>query len=322
MNSELLNQALSQRRAIQEQNRLEEERRVITVSQAHPQIGRLIDERREAIMRGLQQAMRGITPLGIEEETIRRNQQIEELLARYGYGKDYLSPIYDCALCEDSGYAGQSRKTLCRCVALRYQALMHGSDALDEKQIFESYDDSVFPATPLPGSRTSQRAYTRLLRDQCEAWADQLPNSQTRALLLYGGSGLGKTFLLRSVGQRAMARGVPTLTLTANHLLNQIRRQYFGRDTQEEASYLNIPLLLIDDLGTEPLWENITVEQLFALIDHRLSRGLHTLISTNLNPGELTQRYTERIMSRLSDRRLCQWLEFLGEDIRLRPLQK
>ena len=43
-----------------------------------------------------------------------------------------------------------------------------------------------------------------------------------------------------------------------------------------------MPLLLIDDLGTEPLMENITVTQLFNLLNERQNRGKHTVISTNL----------------------------------------
>ncbi|MHC1785905.1 MAG: ATP-binding protein [Christensenellales bacterium] len=320
MNNELLMQALSERRAFQEKNRVEEERRAQAVSQAHPDIGLLVKARREAIFAGLRQAMQGKAPEQIEEVTQRNNQQIEELLLSYGYGSDYLAPLHDCPLCRDTGYAGSSRKTLCRCVALRYQALLNGAASPQENQTFENYDDSVYPQKLLPGTQTSQRAYTRWLREQCETWADALPETPRKALLLFGKSGLGKTYLLRCVGERAASRGVQTLILTANTLLNQIRKQYFSRDTQEDPLYRDIPLLLIDDLGTEPLWENITVEQLFALLDYRLARGLHTLISTNLSLTELKARYTERISSRLMDDRVCQRLQFLGEDVRLRSL--
>jgi DNA replication protein DnaC len=66
------------------------------------------------------------------------------------------------------------------------------------------------------------------------------------------------------------------------------------------------------------MWENITVEQLFALIDARFTSRLNTVISTNLSLSELQARYTERITSRLTDVRVCQPLRFLGNDIRKR----
>ena len=197
------------------------------------------------------------------------------------------------------------------------QALWLGDSLQDDSQTFEKYDEKVFPTTPVAPGQASQRAYTRVLREQCEIYADSLPEGGVRNLLLYGGSGLGKTFLLRAIAYRAAERGVACQALTANQLLNLIRRQYFAREEMEDAGLETVPLLLIDDLGTEPLWENITIEQLFSLIDQRLRSGLHTVISTNLSLTELKGRYTERITSRLLDKRQCKALAFLGKDIRL-----
>ena len=190
---------------------------------------------------------------------------------------------------------------------------------MGETQTFENYDDRILPASPMPGQTVSQRAYTRALRDICERYADSLPDSSPLNLLLYGGSGLGKTYMLRSIGVRASQRGMQAMSLSANALLNRIRAQYFARSGETpDDSYLHVPLLLIDDLGTEPLWEGITVEQLFALIEHRLNNRLHTVISTNLSLTEVKGRYTERLMSRLSDEQMWKKLAFLGEDLRLK----
>ena len=76
-------------------------------------------------------------------------------------------------------------------------------------------------------------------------------------------------------------------------------------------------LLLIDDLGTEPMLENITVEYLFTLLNERRSGRLPTLIATNLTPRELQARYTERIFSRMVDRSDTELLHFIGQDVRL-----
>lgn len=317
MNNELLMHALREKRLLRERHEREEARRLSEVIQASPEIDRLVTERREAIFEGLQLAMAGRAPEGIEQATAQRNARIEALLADLGYGRDYLSPIFECSSCEDSGWAGDGRKTLCSCVLQRMSSL-NQHDPEEGRQSFERFDDSVFPLTPLKEGEVSQRAYMRLIRRQCEEYANSLPEGKLQNLLLYGGSGLGKTFLLNSIALRASQRGVAALTLTANNLLNLIRRQYFSREQEQEGGYMSVPLLLIDDLGTEPLWENITVEQLFALIDHRLRTGLYTVISTNLSLTELQQRYTERIMSRLLDVKSCKKLAFMGQDIRLR----
>ncbi len=319
MNREILQKALAEKKAIRARNERIEEQRLAQVCHDSPEIDRLIDERRQAFFSGLRSALNGIVPLNIESETQKRNERITELLQSLGYAEDYLSPLFDCTLCEDSGYAGESHKVLCDCVRKSYQTLLSGDCFSGETQTFENFDERILPATPMSGHPVSQRAYTRALRDICENYANSLPQGPLLNLLMYGGSGLGKTYLLRSIGVRASQRGIDTMSLSANTLLNRIRAQYFARNGERpDDSHLNVPLLLIDDLGTEPLWEGITVEQLFALLEHRLNNKLHTVISTNLSLTELKNRYTERLMSRLSDERLSKKLAFLGEDLRLR----
>ena len=67
----------------------------------------------------------------------------------------------------------------------------------------------------------------------------------------------------------------------------------------------------------EPLFENITVESIFNLLNQRTMKGLGTVISTNLSRVELQKRYTERFTSRLLDARTSLLLAFYGQDIRL-----
>ena len=123
--------------------------------------------------------------------------------------------------------------------------------------------------------------------------------------------------MLKSVAKRARERGIQTLVFNANALLNQIRQAYFARDEAPDQPYYDVPLLLIDDLGIEPKWEGITIEQLFALLEHRINHKKPTAISTNLSPMEIQARYSERISSRLFDRSLSLVLPFQGKDIRL-----
>lgn len=319
MNPEILKRVLAEKKAIRSRNEDAEAKRLDEVCAASPEIARLIEERRQAFFAGLRSALGGVAPLGIEEETERCNLRIAQLLDQLGFGAEYLSPIFDCPLCEDTGYRGEGRKSLCECVRTRYQQLLFGETFQGERQTFENYDERVIPAEALPGHGVTQRAYTRTLRNDCERYADSLPDGPVLNLLLCGGSGLGKSYLLRSIGVRATQKGVQTLCLSANALLNRIRAQYFARQGEAaDSSHYEVPLLLIDDLGTEPLWEGITVEQLFALIEERMNRRLHTVISTNLSLTELKGRYTERLMSRLMDERLSLVLPFLGRDLRHR----
>ena len=52
-------------------------------------------------------------------------------------------------------------------------------------------------------------------------------------------------------------------------------------------------LLMIDDLGTEPVTQNVTVEYLFDLLNRRIEAGRHTVIATNVDDfaGALWRAY-------------------------------
>jgi DNA replication protein DnaC len=114
---------------------------------------------------------------------------------------------------------------------------------------------------------------------------------------------------------RLIERGVNVLIVSAYTFLQMARKSYFDgecgvRELEE------VPVLMLDDLGSEPLMQNITIEQLFQLINERQSRGLSTVISTNLTLKELRERYTERIASRLNDPQNCRIILLEGSDLR------
>ena len=87
------------------------------------------------------------------------------------------------------------------------------------------------------------------------------------------------------------------------------------------AALLETPLLLVDDLGTEPLMRNITVEYLFLLINERMEAGLSTMVTTNLNPAQILERYGERVCSRLFDRASALAIRLEGKDLRLHGIR-
>ena len=97
-----------------------------------------------------------------------------------------------------------------------------------------------------------------------------------------------------------------------------MRRQHFadGSGEVDFEQLLSVPLLLIDDLGSEPMMRNITVEYLFTLLNERMAARRHTVIATNLSPLQLQQTYGERVSSRLLDRTRCAVIKLEGKDLR------
>lgn len=315
MDNAILSDLLARYEATRAANEEKEAARQAEIAQKCPGLAQLVRERHETVLRSVRGAFGDGTPADIEEKMARLNGQIADGLRQAGYPADYLAPIYDCPACRDTGYVYvDSLRVPCDCLKKAYAAAAGRAD--DAPESFEHFDETRFPDEPLPGKEVSQRQYMRLLRDKCRAFADQTPDGRVKTLLLHGGSGLGKTYLLRCVGNRARERGVDALFVTAYDLLSRLRGAYFARDDSADE-YFSVPLLLIDDLGMEPLMETVTVEQIYHLLNARMESGLCTAITTNLSRPELKNRYTERVTSRLLDTRSGEALPFLGRDIRL-----
>ena len=139
--------------------------------------------------------------------------------------------------------------------------------------------------------------------------------------MLTGSTGLGKTFLLHAMAEKLIEKDVNVLLISAYSMLDILRKSYFDNDSGS-SELMDAEVLMIDDLGSEPLMQNITVEQLFNLLNERQNRNLATVISTNLDMAKFRERYTERIASRLRDSRCCKVLNLMGRDIRIGGARK
>ncbi len=64
---------------------------------------------------------------------------------------------------------------------------------------------------------------------------------------------------------------------------------------------------------------NITIEYLFAVLNHRSAKKLPYAVATNLTMAQLMERYGERIVSRLMDR--ARLVQLTGQDLRLAALR-
>jgi DNA replication protein DnaC len=241
---------------------------------------------------------------------LRRNAA--QLLADAGYDAHYLDPIYTCPVCRDTGLRDDAHR--CGCF-IRYQL----ESKLDEARLgddgvsFDRYDVTRFSDEPLENGR-SQRDYMVQYKRITSDWADSFP-SCSQILLLAGSAGLGKTYTARCVMRRVIERGYTAAYYTAYRLFSIFHSHRLG-DSVDLSPLFSVPLLIIDDLGTEPMTRNVTVEYLFDLINERITTGLHTIIATNLAFHEIKAVYGDRIHSRLMDARHAEKLIFHGRDIR------
>lgn len=311
--------------ARREENQRAFEQRTQEASGKCPGLAQLLEARREALMAGVRNGIlaphktAGVNG-SLSDAMAVFNQKIGLALEAGGFPADYLQPLYTCPVCRDEGYLYDPTRHMCPCFEAQLNQRMMAQLGLGEKSThtFEGFDEGLFSTEPIDPYGVSQQQMMRTIRNICQVYADTFPDTPTRDMLFTGKSGLGKTYLLQAIAHRVAQRGVLPTYISAYHLFTTARKAYFENSPDQMSSLMSAPLLLIDDLGTEPLMANITIPQLFNLLNERQNAGLHTVISTNLDMGELQERYTERITSRLLDAKGCKTLTFIGDDIRER----
>lgn len=256
-----------------------------------------------------------------KEQAAAQREELKRRLSACGLPADYLEMRYQCPICRDTGFIADPIQRHCDCFVKRLNEKMYEGAGLNGRteQSFETFDEQFVPDTMVEGVGKTQRQIACLARDRCLRYAERYPDSPKPGLLLTGNSGLGKSFLLNSVARRLIERGYSPVKLTAYRLFEAMRGACFGDENKagEFERLMNAEILLIDDLGTEPMTRNITIEYLFSLINERTGGGRHTVIATNLTFEDLRGRYTERISSRLLDKASFEVVGLAGEDLRL-----
>lgn len=243
------------------------------------------------------------------------NAETRRRLRALGLSEDYLEEHYRCPVCRDTGYVGDAPARFCACferrLAMEEQA---GAQAM---QTFETFNAAFVP------EENGQRARLLEAKGLLEDFADRYPRARWHNTVLSGAGGLGKSFLLNCVYERVSSRGLPALRTTAYRMFDAMRKRHMGDDGGADAfaALLEVPLLLVDDLGTEPLMRNITVEYLFLLLNERMEAGLSTMVTTNLTPAQIQERYGERVCSRLFDRLSALTIKLEGKDLRLHGIR-
>ncbi len=320
MRKAIIQELLAEYEAQRQRNQAEELRRREEMIRLCPEIGEALDARQRIIFAGLRGILDGRTAAGdIPARMDVLNRRVASLLKKHGRPETYLDPVYRCALCQDTGYVGDTIREQCECLRTAFYTRLYSRVGLGEaaEQSFERFDLNVFSPEKLPGKTYSQREIMNVFRCRCQEWANQYPAVDTKDVLMMGQSGLGKTYLMHAMAKVLLQRGFSVMLISAYRFLETARKAYFSGVSTDVEVLMDADVLMIDDMGSEPLMENITIVQWFNLINERQQRGRGTVISTNLMEDELRRRYTERIASRLiGNPGQCMLLQFLGSDVR------
>lgn len=238
------------------------------------------------------------------EEYARLKKEREELLFKAGLSEQALSAVYECPECEDTGFLSDGG--CCKCFYSTLKSVINDALGITETQL-PSFDDYLCETDE------ENRLKTKLI-----TFTEKFPELAVKNLILTGNTGSGKTFAARCVANAIQAKNHSIIYLSAVKA-NDLFLRYHTSDSADKKVLFNliteVDLLIIDDLGTEPVLKNVTVEYLTSFLSERLNHEKPFIITTNLTPAEIKTRYTERLLSRLSSKQTA-FIPFIGKDKR------
>lgn len=256
----------------------------------------------------------------LEEKKAKKNRLMEEA----GLSEADFAPPYDCSFCEDRGYIEEEGRWV-KCACLQnaiLQALYRDSGILTrlKKESFGLFRPELFDAEEDEKYRISPRDNISEIKRESLDWIEDFHNPGRKNLIFYGRPGTGKTFLCTCIAKELIDRGKSVFCQSSSELFSLMSDFVFSKEESERRDLrqahellLQADLLIIDDLGSE-LTNSFVVQMLFTILNQRLLNGKKMILSTNLSPAELHERYGERIASRLV--MSFNYYRFFGKDLR------
>lgn len=276
------------------------------------EMAHLAVERTEKLLSGDEGALESL-----HKELNALRQEKDQIIASLGFSPDYLTPVYQCPDCRDTGFVGGRR---CHCFTQAAIDLVYTQSNLKnvlERENFSHFSLDYYSKERPNGSGASPCELAEAALTECHRFIDTF-ESEFRNLFFYGTTGVGKTFLSNCVAKALLDRGHSVVYFTAPQLFDIFEKDVFGKDPAASAMRQNIydvELLIIDDLGTE-VGNSFTSSQLYLTLNERILRERSTIISTNLQMSEITDHYSERTFSRISSSYTV--IRLIGDDIRLK----
>lgn len=261
--------------------------------------------------------LKGGDPVAMMEKVKEANlalQSERKALVEEHFAPGYLEEKPLCQSCGGSGFVGSF---MCGCLRAlcREEQKKEIAKLTSGAETFENFRPDYYSQMPDPKIGMSPRQ----MMEKVFAYSRQYAENFTPGMnmLFVGGTGLGKTFLSACVANAVADKGYSVAYESAPQLFEKLNKNQFDPDEEsarQVASFKSCDLLIIDDLGTE-LTTNFVIASLYSLVNDRLVTGKSMVISTNLNIGEIAQRYSPQIASRLQGN--FKNLVFLGDDIRV-----
>lgn len=150
-------------------------------------------------------------------------------------------------------------------------------------------------------------------------YVDCFPNNKKKKLIFSGSVGVGKTYLVAATANELIKKGYKVMYISAIDLAQLFLNYHMASVGEKDVIFAPLKqadMLIIDDLGVEPIYNSITIPYLYQLLEFRNMR--HMIITTNLTLEDIEAKYGERICSRIVDVDNSMLLRLSGDDLRLK----
>ena len=254
-----------------------------------------------------------------KENLERLNAEKKKIMQENNISDDYDKYKYVCENCHDTGYDDNGKKCQCFKQKLINEAYsMSNMAEIIKTQNFDTFSIDYYSRQPYENGISPYENMTKIYNN-CKRFCENFEN-ETKGLVFYGTTGLGKTFLSSAIAKDIMDRGKTVVYVRATKLFTIYEDYKFGRNTDRSVieNIYNADLLIIDDLGTEPFNKN-NISFLFDIVNERIAKNKKIIINTNLQINEITKMYSMRFTSRLYEYFML--YKFYGEDIRIQKLK-
>lgn len=254
----------------------------------------------------------------LRHENLALQRERTRLLLDNGMSADFLDDKPDCPKCNDLGYIGS---TPCQCLKAMYvkrltqqlSSILPIDDQNFDTFRLDYYSDKADARIGL-SPRENMVYNLGICKDYAHSFHKHSPN-----LLLFGSSGLGKTFLSTCIARTVSEKGFSVVYDTAIHVLSCYETVHFNSPGFLEARqavrrFEGADLFILDDLGTE-LSSALAPSVFYSLVNTRLMSHKPMIVNTNLHPVHFETRYSAALSSRLQGD--FSHLRFFGDDIRL-----
>ena len=128
-------------------------------------------------------------------------QERISILRKDGKDLNYLSPIYECSKCHDTGYILEnSATTMCSCLKQKLLNAKYNSSNIGnlDRENFKRFNINLYSdevSEEKYNSDISPRENIKIIGKQAKKFIKNFDNPNEKNLLFSGGTGLGKTFL-------------------------------------------------------------------------------------------------------------------------------